>query len=417
MEKRLNLEIFSEIGKLNGVILHRPGKEVENMTPENAQRALYSDILNLAVAQDEYNQFEGVLKKVSQVYYVTEMLTELLIDDDRKLDLVEQVCKLENVPQIRQQLLEKTPEQLSAILIEGHPLPLNNLTNFLSDERYSLQPLHNFFFMRDASLGLWNNAVISKMANKVRQRETIIMNAIFGQVFTNKIINPMKKISTDDSVTYEGGDILIISENVILIGIGKRTTPQGVDFIVNQLASIKEEDFTVIVQELPESPESFIHLDMAFTMLSETHCMVYAPLILERNKYPTISINVSKGHVVRIKNEENILTALKHCGISLQAVYCGGKADRWSQEREQWHSGTNFLTLEPGKVIGYARNNHTIDELNSVGFEIVTARKFISENKSLSDYKQCVITLEGSELARGGGGARCMSMPFLRGKI
>ncbi len=417
MEKRLNLELYSEIGKLKGVILHRPGPEVENMTPENAERALYSDILNLSVATEEYNQFEGVLKKVSQVYYVIDMLTELLKDEDKKLDLVDQVCAMENIPQIRQQLMKMEPAELARVLIEGHPLPMNCLTNFLSDERYSLQPLHNFFFMRDASLGLWNNAVISKMATKVRQRETTIMNAIFAHAFTNKTINPAKKIGSSEKVTYEGGDILVISENVILCGIGKRTTPEGVDFIINQLKDNYTDEFTVIVQELPESPESFIHMDMAFTMLSQEHCMVYAPLILERNKYPTIAIKVKDGVVKDIHNEENVLTALKACDIQLTPIFCGGEDDRWIQEREQWHSGTNFFTLEPGKVMGYARNSHTIEELQKHGFEVVTANEFIHSDKTLDDYEKCVITIEGSELARGGGGARCMSMPFSRERL
>ncbi len=417
MEKRLNLELYSEIGKLKGVILHRPGPEVENMTPENAERALYSDILNLSVANEEYDQFDGVLNKVSTVYYVKDMLADLLADDDKKLDLVDQVCMMEGIPQIRKELMTKDPVELAHILIEGHPLPMNCLTNFLSDERYSLQPLHNFFFMRDASLGLWNHAVISKMATRVRQRETTIMNAIFSHAFTNRVINPAKKIAAGKNVSYEGGDIQVISEKVILCGIGKRTTPEGVDFIINQLADEHEGEFTVIVQELPDSPESFIHLDMAFTMLSQEYCMVYAPLILERNKYPTIAIKVADGKVQNIHNEENVLTALKTCGIDLKPIYCGGKADRWIQEREQWHSGTNFFTLEPGKIIGYARNNHTIDELSKNGFEVIKANDFIHSELTLADFKQCVIAIEGSELARGGGGARCMSMPFLRDRV
>ncbi len=414
MPKNLKLEIFSEIGTLRGVILHPPGQEVENMTPDNAQRALYSDILNLSVAREEYRQFEQVLQKVTQVHYVKNMLATILEDDNLKIELVEQVCKNDNVPELRNSLADLPANELARVLIEGFPLPLNLLSNFLSDERYALQPLHNFFFMRDASLGIWNNAVVSRMATKVRQRETILMNLIFTHAFNTPIINPAKKISASAKNSFEGGDILVLSPEIILIGIGKRTTPDGVDFIVQELAARNPGKFRIIVQELPESPESFIHLDMAFTMLSADQCMVYAPLILEHNRFQTISISVENGKVSRIKKEEHILAALKKYGMQVHPVFCGGQTDRWIQEREQWHSGTNFFTIAPGKVIGYARNTHTIDELHKNGFEVVKANDFITNEKALDAYGNCVITLEGSELARGGGGARCMSMPFLR---
>lgn len=417
MPKNLKLEIFSEIGRLRGVILHPPGPEVENMTPDNAQRALYSDILNLSVATEEYRQFENVLKKVTDVYYVKNMLGTLLEDDNLKIELVEQVCKNDDVPELRNNLAELPAAELARVLIEGFPLPLNLLSNFLSEERYALQPLHNFFFMRDASLGIWDNAVVSRMATKVRQRETILMNLIFSHAFNTPIINPAKKISASAKNSFEGGDILILSPEIILIGIGKRTTPDGVDFIVQELAARNNGKFRVIVQELPESPESFIHLDMAFTMLSKEQCMVYAPLIIEHNRYQTITISVDNGKVSNIKKEEHILAALKKCGMPLTPIFCGGKTDQWFQDREQWHSGTNFFTLAPGKVIGYARNTHTIEELRKNGFEIIKANDFVNNQSTLDDYGNCVITLEGSELARGGGGARCMSMPFLRDPV
>lgn len=417
MQKKLSLQVYSEIGKLKGVILHPPGPEVENMTPDNAERALYSDILNLSVATEEYHQFENVLKKVTEVYYVKDLLCDILEDSNVKMELIEQVCKSDNVPELRNNLSELSAKQLATVLIEGFTLPLNLLSNFLSDERYALQPLHNFFFTRDASLCVWNNAVVSRMATKVRQRETLIMNAIFAHSFNASIINPAKQLGMLSNISYEGGDILVISDEIILIGIGKRTTPKGVDFIVEQFAAKNNGKFKVIVQELPESPESFIHMDMAFTMLSREHCMVYAPLIMEHNKFQTIAISVEGGKVIHIKKEENILKAFENCKLHLHPILCGGSTDRWVQEREQWHSGTNFFTIEPGKVIGYARNTNTIEELRKHGFEVIKANDFIANNKSLEDYGNCVITLEGSELARGGGGARCMSMPFYRDSI
>ena len=414
MNKRLTIGVNSEIGKLKGVILHKPGVEVENMTPENAQRALYSDILNLSVVNEEYHQFEEVLKHLTSVYYVKDLLSEVLKEDAVKHDLVNDILQAERAMQYRDELYDMPHEALSKTLIEGLPLTDNTLTNFLSKEKFALQPLHNFFFTRDASVSIWKNVLISKMANRVRERETNIMNAIFNHHFNTRVINPAKAISPNYCMNIEGGDVLIASENVLVIGIGKRTSTTGIDYLINQLMGAREVPWHVIVQELPDSPESFIHLDMVFTFLDEDRCMVYEPLILRRNKYQTIHVKINPDGSKKIEIEENLVSALKKVGFDLKPLYCGGRKDGWQQEREQWHSGANFFAIAPGKVIGYARNTHTVEELSNDGFEIIKAADIIKGTHYADDYKKCMIALEGSELARGGGGARCMSMPILR---
>lgn len=414
MSKRLTINVNSEIGRLKGVILHKPGKEVENMTPENAQRALYSDILNLSVVSDEYSQFENVLKHVTDVYYVKDLLADILQEEAVKQDLVNNILTAEGAPQYRDELLQLSAVDLSNTLIEGLPLKDDSLTNYLSKEKFALQPLHNFFFTRDASVSIWNSVLISQMANKVRERETHIMNAIFNHSFTTRVINSAKSVLPNDRMNIEGGDVLIASDNVLVIGIGKRSSTRGVDNLINQLMTAKEKTWHVIVQELPDSPESFIHLDMVFTFLDEDRCMVYEPLILKRNKYQTIHIRINPDGSKKIDTEENLLTALNSIDFDLKPLFCGGRNNSWIMEREQWHSGANFLSIGPGRVIGYARNSYTLDELSNDGFEILTADQVIAAKQYPSDYKKCMIALEGSELARGGGGARCMSMPVFR---
>lgn len=418
-KEKINLNVSSEIGKLEGVILHRPGSEVENMTPTNAERALYSDILNLPVSKNEYAQLEGVLKMVSKTYQVKDLLKEVLINVEVKYNLVRKICHHENQPDVCKYLMEQDAETCANSIIEGLVLVKDNLTKYLSKERYVLNPLHNFFFTRDASITVNDTVLISKMASQVREREALVMEAIFQyhpELRTNTV-NPLFTKGIDpNTITIEGGDVLIARNDIQLVGIGARTTSQGVDFILEKLKN-NQGNRHILVQELPLNPESFIHLDMVFTLLDKNYCMVYEPVILQPNRYETVHIEVKNGVVQSIKNEENLVAGLRNLGMDLEPLYCGGRKDRWAQDREQWHSGANFFAFAPGKIIGYGRNIHTIEELNNNGFEVLEANDIISGKAHPDNYKRCVVTIEGSELPRGGGGARCMTMPISRQNV
>ncbi len=255
------------------------------------------------------------------------------------------------------------------------------------------------------------------MANNVRERESMIMQAIFDfhPAFSTTTINPIEDRFFSENIKIEGGDILVAREDVLLIGIGSRTTSQGVDFILRRLKE-KKMNMSIIVQELPLSPESFIHLDMVFTFLDKNKCMIYEPIITRPNKYQTVLISVDNGKV-KISEKTNLLTATKELGFDLEPIYCGGTEDSWIQQREQWHSGANFFAFAPGKVIGYERNVYTIEALSKHGFEVLKAEEIINDKVHPDNYDKCVVTIAGSELSRGGGGARCMTMPINRENI
>ena len=411
---KISIDVRSEVGRLQAVILHRPGPEVQQMTPATAERALYSDILNLAVAEREYDQLQGVLERWTRTFQLKDLLTDILADSRAKEALVQRICERERVIDLAPAVAELGATDLARTLIEGLPIQRDNLTRFLSKNRFSLPPLHNFFFMRDAAAAINGRVLIGRMASAVREREALIMEAIFDfhPLFETETVNPVRRGHDLPEITIEGGDILVAREDVLLVGIGNRTSSQAVDFLLEQIKSLPGPRH-LLVQELPRKPESFIHLDMVFTFLDQNTCMVYAPLVLEHNHFETVHIEINGGEVKRIREVDNLIAGMRDIGIELEPVLCGG-SDRWAQEREQWHSGTNFFALAPGKVLGYERNQYTLDELVRHGFQTVPADDIIAGRVDLEELDRCVVTVAGSELARGGGGCRCMTLPIRR---
>lgn len=418
-ENRIKINVSSEIGRLDAVLLHPPGAEVENMTPRNVQRALYSDILNLSIAREEYRQLQGVLSKVADVYIMDDLLAKVLDNPESRTGLLQRICVSEDATDYYGLLLDMPSRTLAKVLIEGLPARIDTLTAFLKNEYYALYPLYNFYFTRDAAVTIGGSALVCRMANKVRMRESYIMDAICRSsgVFDCRVVDANDFQPQNSPIMMEGGDIIVAREDILLLGNGCRTSSQGIDFMIERFR--REHDkgrYHVIVQQLPSEPESFIHLDMVFTFLDRDKCMIFEPLILGDNQYQTVHITISDGKVSKITSAPDILTVLRRLGMDLEPVVCGGP-DEWDQEREQWHSGANCFAFAPGKVITYARNIHTLEELDRAGFSVVSADDVISGKVHVDGDGQYAVTVAGSELPRGGGGARCMTMPLSRREV
>lgn len=412
----IRISLNSEIGPLETVVVHTPGQEIENMTPETAAEVLYDDIISLPLALAEHRQFTGVLRRVSRVLELKSMLEDVLGIDEIRDALLDELTRLFDCQELKPELAEIDPETLAAQLIEGTPKRQDTLEKFLSPSRYAIPPLPNTFFTRDATMCLNDRLIISSMAYRVRVAEALLLKAVFkyhpqldsgGFYFDGTV-------KQEEEITIEGGDLLVIREDLVVLGYSERTSVSGIDRLMQEISSRGPvTDFIVV--EIPKRRAS-IHLDMIFTMVDRDCCVVFPPLITGPRRCQAYHVSYADGDGARITEYRDVLSALRSLGIELEAVACGGE-DEFHQEREQWASGANFFAIAPGQIIGYAHNVHTVEALERVGFEVLPADSVITGKHELEPGRRTVITMAGAELSRGGGGCRCMSMPLARGKI
>ncbi len=410
------ISVTSEIGVLEKVILHSPGYEIEQMTPKSAEQVLYNDIIPLPVIAEDHKELRQILSMITQTYEVKDLFIDILKNNAVKTEFIKTVCALfPDVKSRRDEFEMWTPEECATAIIEGVRQKKNSLTSFLSDIIFDLPPLPNLYFMRDSAIVVGSKVVTGSMATRVRMMEALIMKFIYKYhadfKATGFIFDGMLEGNLTD-VTIEGGDLLVLRENCLAIGVSERTTPQSIDRITNALARDIHEPYTIFAVVLPKE-RATIHLDMVFTMADKDMCVVHRPYILERPGLPVVKISIYPDGKKTYEEMDNLIDGLKTIGIDLIPIICGGSNPLY-QEREQWLSGTNFFAFAPGKIIGYDCNSRTLEELSRVGFEVCHARDVLSGKKRIDDYSRVVIGIDGAELARGGGGVRCMTMPAKR---
>ena len=403
---KTGLHNTSEIGRLKKVMLHRPGKELENLMPEYLERLLFDDIPYLKVAQAEHDAFAQCLRdNGAEVVYLRDLVEETLAEPDVRRELTEQFLDeagLEN-HRIREILQDYFAEMDNGALVDTMMAgvrksdirgfetgKLADYLSFRSDEYpFLIDPMPNLYFTRDPFATIGTGVSLHRMHTVTRNRETLFGKFIFQYHPVYK--DAPKWYDRGETSSLEGGDILILSPEVIAVGISQRTEEDSIDKFAHTVLSISKTFKKILAFNIPKS-RSFMHLDTVFTMVDRDKFTVHPNILSEITVY-VMELVDGKVHIREEQGRlEDILK--KHLELEQVTLIKCGSDSPIDAAREQWSDGSNTLAIAPGEVVVYERNYVT--------------------NRILEDNGITVHTIPCSELSRGRGGPRCMSMPFVR---
>jgi arginine deiminase len=396
------ISVYSEVAPLKKVLLHRPGRELENLTPKWLNELLFDDIPWLIKAQEEHDHLAKVLKENGvEVVYLADLVEESLYTPAIKKQFIDQFLKESNLnhhkskQKVYDYLSNMPTKEMILTTMSGivktdfQTYRKQTLKDYIRDYPFITDPMPNLYFTRDPFAFVYDHVSLNKMYKNTRARETIYGEYIFKYHPIYKDTPKVYDRSEDYSI--EGGDILVLSDQVIAVGISERSEPDGVENFAKHIFA-KTDAEVVLAIDLPKK-RSFMHLDTVLTQVDKDKFLIHHDFLGNLNVYEIYRGSRPKTLRIIPKNYSIKRLFSYHLKNKITVIPCGGD-DKIASDREQWNDGANALAIAPGVVIVYERNAIT--------------------NKLLQEEGVKTIEIPSSELSRGRGGPRCMSMPLIR---